>query len=382
MTGRNVETAAAHDRWAADGMNRRGMTRHYEVVVVGGGQAGLAVGYYLARQDLNFVILDAGPRIGHVWRSRWHSLRLFTPSQYDALPGLAFPGDPDDLPGKEDVADYLEVYAKVFDLPVRSGEAVLSVRPLGGGGFEVATQQAMYTADQVVVATGPFQKPLVPAVAETLSDEVFQIHSSAYREPEQLPAGAVLVVGGGNSGVQIAAELAVTRPTWLSVGQQLGRVPERLLGRSIFWWFDRAGLLAVTVDSRIGRRASGRELLVGQSPRMLARSTGVQLAGRTVGIAGHRVFTQGGTTIEPAAIVWATGFRPDFGFVHAPVLDAAGRPVHHRGVTTTAGLYFLGLPWQHTRGSALLGFVGRDAEYIARQIADHRQLARAGYRAA
>jgi putative flavoprotein involved in K+ transport len=229
--------------------------------------------------------------------------------------------------------------------------------------------RARYAASQVVVATGPFQKPFVPPFSEALAPEVIQVHSSAYLNPARLPAsGTTLVVGGGNSGVQIAAELAASRPTALSLGEPLRRLPERVLGKSLFWWLERTGAMNASVDSWLGRRASSREMLIGQSPRMVARDLGVHLLGRAERAEGRRVITRGGEEVEVSAVVWATGFRADYGFIEVPVLDARGRPVHRRGVTDAPGLYFLGLPWQHTRGSALLGWVGRDAAYLAARL--------------
>jgi len=348
------------------------MEKRYDVVVIGGGQAGLAMGWHLARQGRDFLVLDASPRIGDAWRTRWDSLTLFTPARYSGLPGMAFPAEPDHLPRKDEVADYLEHYAHRFGLPVRSGEPVLALRRApDGAGFVVETARARYEADQVVVATGPFRKPLVPSFAADLAPEVVQLHGSEYRSAAQLPPGGdVLVVGGGNSGVQIAAEVAAARRTWLSVGEKLVRIPERFLGRSVFWWLEKAGVMNVTVGSRLGRRASEREMLIGQSPELIARDLGVRLAGRAERASGGRIHTADGKTVEAAAVVWATGFRADFGFVELPVLDGRGRPVHVRGVTAEAGLYFLGLPWQHTRGSALIGWVGRDAAYLADRIAE------------
>lgn len=345
------------------------MENRFDVVVIGGGQAGLALGYHLARRQLRFVILDAAPRVGHVWRTRWDSMTLFTPARYSALPGLPFPGDPEHYPGKDAVADYLERYAAIFDLPVRLDTRVTALRPLpGGAGFEIDAGAARYTADQVVVATGPFHLPFVPEFARDLAPDVVQLHSAEYRNPDQLPPGPVLVVGAGNSGVQIAEELAPARPTWLSVGVKLPRLPARLLGRSIFWWLEKTGLMNVTAGSWLGRQMRARDPLIGSSPEMVARRLGVRVVGRTERAEGDRVFTREGEEVRVASVVWATGFRSDYGWIEAPVLDRDGRPIHKRGVTAVPGLYFLGLSWQHTRGSALIGWVGRDAEYLADQI--------------
>jgi putative flavoprotein involved in K+ transport len=335
-----------------------------QVIVIGGGQAGLAMGYHLARRGIDFVILDAAPQVGDTWRTRWDSLRLFTPARYSGLPGMAFPGDPDRYPGKDEVADYLEVYAAHFDLPVRAGQRVRAVRP-GPGGWTAETVDGQYEAPQVVVATGPFQRPAVPALGSELPPRVVQVHSASYQNPAQLPAGDVLVVGAGNSGVQIAEELSQTHHVHLAVGERMPRLPQRVLGRSLFWWLERTGVMDVSVGSRLGRRMSRTDTLIGKSPRMLR---GVELHGRAVEVRGDAVLTAAGGRVNPASVVWATGFRPDFGWIEAPVLGPRGLPVHRRGVTATPGLYFLGLSWLHTRGSALIGWVGRDAEHLAATI--------------
>lgn len=334
-----------------------------DTIIIGGGQAGLAMGYYLARRGREFTILDAGERVGDAWRGRWDSLTLFTPARYSALPGMPFPGAPEAYPGKDQVADYLEAYADAFTLPIRLRERVSSVEPTGVG-YRVETGRASYETAHVVVATGPFQEPWVPDLAQGLSPHVAQFHSTAYQSPEQLPAGDVLVVGGGNSGVQIAEELALSRRVALAVGARMPRLPQRLLGRSIFWWLERSGLLDVSVGSRLGRRMSRAETLIGKSPGMLRR-VGIDVVGRALEARGDVVLTLGGARHRVAAVVWATGFRPDYHWLRVPVLDGSGRPVHHRGVTGAPGLFFLGLPWLHTRGSALIGWVGRDAEYLA-----------------
>ena len=345
------------------------MDRRHDVVVVGGGQAGLAMGYHLARTGLTFVILDASPAPGHVWSTRWDSLKLFTPARYSSLPGLRFPGDPEHYPTKDAVADYLRAYVAELDLPVRFGAPVLSLRPLPGeAGFQLETPLGAWQAQQVVVATGPFQRPRIPRLEGSLHIGVLQLHSSEYRNPAQLPPGEVLVVGAGNSGVQIAAELAATRPTTLAVGERLLRLPERLLGRSLFWYLEKAGMLKVSVDSRLGRKASRRETLIGQGPDDIVRRYGVSLVDRAVRADRERIHFRGGAAMAPAAVIWATGFRSDYQWVHAPVLDERGLPVHRRGITATPGLYFLGLPWQHTRGSALIGWVGQDAGFLAERI--------------
>jgi putative flavoprotein involved in K+ transport len=347
--------------------------RLLDAVVVGGGQAGLAVAWHLKRQGLRFVVLEGGSELGHTWRHRWDSLKLFTPAQYDGLPGMPFPGPADTYPTKDPVADYLQTYVTAFDLPVRLNARVTSLARTDHG-FEVRNVDDTFQARQIVVATGPFQVPFVPPVAQGLEPAVTQVHSASYRNPDALPGGPVLVVGGGNSGFQIAEELAGTRQVDLSIGERAPMLPQRLAGRDLFWWLTRLRLLRVTVDSRLGRRASRREFIIGTNKRRLRR-VGVRFRPRLVEADGRTVrFANGSTLDAVGVVVWATGYRTDYTWIHIPAAVEHGRVVHRRGVTEIPGLYFLGLSWQHTRGSALLGFVNKDAAYLADQIATHHRV--------
>ena len=339
-----------------------------EVIVVGGGQAGLAIGHLLAQQGRRFTILEAADAPAAAWRERWDSLRLFTPVRYDSLPGRVFPGDPDSYPGRDDVVAYLSDYARDFELPVELGSRVRAVRQ-GERGYLVELDDRCDEADQVVIATGPFQVPRVPPLAERLDSSVVQLHSSRYRGPQDVPAGPVLVVGGGNTGYQIAEELARTQKVHLSIGARQTPLPQRILGRDLFRYLEATGLMGKTVESRIGQRMQHRETLIGSSPRAARRRHGIELCGRTDDVSGSEVRFSDGGRLSPGAVIWATGFELDHSFVQLPVFDTDGRLVHQRGVTASPGLYFLGMPWQHTRGSALLGWVKDDAEYIADQIA-------------
>jgi putative flavoprotein involved in K+ transport len=345
--------------------------RRHDVIVVGGGQAGLAIGYFLAEQRRDFTILEAAAEPAAAWRERWDSLKLFTPARYNALPGRAFPGDPDRYPGRDDVVAYLTDYARDFDLPLELDRRVRAIRK-GDDGYLVELDDRAYEADQVVVATGPFQIPFVPAITDQLGDEVVQMHSTTYRSPHSVPEGRVLVVGGGNTGLQIAEELSASRDVHLSIGSRQTPLPQRILGRDLFWYLEATGLIRKTTESRIGRRLSGRDTLIGSTPRRLSRKHGVVLHGRAVSAAGSTVHFGNGTGLEVDGIVWATGFKVDHSFIDAPIFDDAGRLVHQRGVTESPGLYFLGLSWQHTRGSALLGWVKDDAEHVANQIETFR----------
>lgn len=349
-------------------MTSDGKGPSYDVVVIGASQAGFAMGYHLAQKGLSFVILDAGPEIGHLWRSRWDSLVLFTPAQYSGLPGMAFPAPEDTYPSRDDVVSYLQAYAATFDLPVRLDSRVTSLT-IGDDGYVVATPQAVHETRQVVVATGPFQVPFTPAVSAEFDESVFQIHSADYRNPAQIPPGRVLVVGGGNSGFQIADELAEAREVELAVGQRMPSLPQRLLGKDIFWWLTRAGYMKVNVESRLGQRLSRRDALIGSSPRRIRRA-GVTMKGLLSRAVGRRAVFADGDQLEVDVVVWATGYRLDHSWIAIPeVKDERGRIIHQRGETSSPGLYLLGQTWQHTRGSALLGWVGNDAAFLAEKIA-------------
>jgi putative flavoprotein involved in K+ transport len=343
-------------------------TKRHDVVVVGGGQAGLAIGYFLAKSGRDFRILEAAAEPAAAWRERWDSLKLFTPARYNALPSMAFPGDPDRYPRRDEVVAYLVDYAHQFDLPVELNSAVRSIRSRNRGYLLELDDDRSYECRQVVIATGPFQAPFVPAIAERLGRNVTQLHSTAYRSPEAIPDGRVLVIGGGNTGFQIAEELSRSREVHLSIGSRQTPLPQRILGRDLFWYLEGTGLIRKTAESRIGRRMAGRDTLIGSTPRALRRRHGVQLHSRAVDAAGSTVSFADGTSLDVEAVIWATGFRIDHSWIHAPVFDEGGRLVHRRGVTAAPGLYFLGLSWQHTRGSALLGWVKDDAEHIANQI--------------
>ncbi|HSK90431.1 MAG TPA: NAD(P)/FAD-dependent oxidoreductase [Euzebyales bacterium] len=347
--------------------------RQLDVVIVGGGQAGLAMAWQLAQQKLRFVVLEAASELGHVWRSRWDSLTLFTPAQYDGLPGMPFPAPADTYPTKDPVADYLQAYADAFHLPVRLNARVTQLIRTAEG-FEMRTADETFRARQVVVATGPFQVPFVPPAASRLDTSVTQLHSAQYRNPQALPAGPVLVVGGGNSGFQIAEELAASRRVDLSIGAKYPMLPQRLGGRDLFWWLTRLRLMRVAADSRLGRRVQARgEFVIGTNSRDLERA-GVRFRPRLDDADGRTVRFADGSTLDVGVVVWATGYRSDYSWIEIPRLVLDPRVAHRRGVTDVAGLYFLGLSWQHTRGSALLGFVNDDAAYLADRIAAHRHV--------
>jgi putative flavoprotein involved in K+ transport len=326
------------------------------------------MGYYLREQGLRFAIFERGDAIAPAWRERWDSLKLFTPRGYSALPGLPFPGDPDDYPTRDEVIAYLEQYAETFELPI---ELNSKVRRLSHdqGRFVLDVGGRRITADQVVIATGPFQTPFVPTLAEQLDPDVWQAHSTGYRRPIDVPEGTVLVVGGGNTGFQIAKELSATHTVMLSVGSKQKPLPQRVAGRDLFWWLTKTGLIHKTVESRLAQRLKDRDTLIGSSPRELKKRYAVELKPRVTDAAGRTARVEDGSELEVDAVIWATGYRSDHSWIDLPILDPNGRLRHRRGVTDVPGLYFLGLTWQWTRGSALIGWVKDDAAFLAERIA-------------
>jgi len=346
---------------------------HLEVAVIGGGQSGLAIGYFLKRQGRRFVILERAGELAPAWRERWESLTLFTPRRYSAMPGLPFPGAPDGYPTRDEVIGYLERYAKTFELPIDLNSEVKHLERAGDGRFRLQLEDEQITADQVIVATGPFQTPHVPKLGKKLAAEVFQTHAVGYRRPADVPQGTVLVVGGGNTGFQIAKELSATHTVALSIGSRQKPLPQRVLGRDLFWWLTKARILNATVESRLGRKLSTRDTLIGSSPGEMSKRYGVELKPRLVDVDGRRARFGDGSDLGVDAVIWATGYRPEYTWIKLPIFDGDGRLRHRRGVTEVPGLYFLGLTWQHTRGSALIGFVEADAEFTAKRLAEHQQ---------
>jgi putative flavoprotein involved in K+ transport len=349
------------------------MTADYDVVVVGAGQAGLAAGYFLARSGLRFMLLDANESVGASWRNRWDSLRLFTPARYNALPGLKFPGPEYGFPGKDDVAGYLGRYARQFRLPVMLRTVVSALRREGGRFVITTGDGRSITSAAVIVATGANQRPHIPAFSPAMAGHIVQIHSGSYRRPEQVPHGTVLVVGAGNSGVQIALELAQAGREVLLSGRDTGSIPRRLLGRDIYDWLWPT-LMRPSVQSPIGRylmngRLFSGDPLVGMPGNVVDR-LGLARTARTVSAQGGLPQLADGRLVgNLSAIVWCTGFRPDYAWIELPVLGLDGYPTHRRGIAVRVpGLGFLGMRFQYRMGSALLGGVGEDAEYVVEEI--------------
>jgi len=358
-------------------------SEQFEVVVIGGGQAGLSVGYHLQQHGRDFVVLDTNDRIGDAWRKRWDSLRLFTPARYDGLPGMPFPAPAHMYPTKDEMADYLGAYAARIGLPVRTGVKVdgLSRRD---GRFIVTAGDLRFEAENVVVTTGGYHGPRVPTFAPELDPGILQLHSSEYRSPSQLREGGVLVVGAGNSGAEIALDVSRSHRIYLS-GRHPGSEPTRpgsvadRLVTPIIWFFLSHVL---TVNTPPGRKAAA-QLRNHGLPLARVRPADLLAAGverihaRTVAARDGLPLLEDGRVLDVTNVIWCTGYRPEYGWIDLPIFDDDGEPAHERGVVASVpGLYFVGLFFLSAASSSLVGGVGRDAAYIADQIAVRAEMER------
>jgi putative flavoprotein involved in K+ transport len=354
----------------------------HSVIVIGGGQTGLAAGYHLAKRGIDFVILEASRRVGDVWRGRYASLRLYSPARYDRLPGLPFPLPGHAFPTGQQMADYLETYARHHGLPVETGVRALDVRASDddgrSGGYTVSAEGGSYEADQVIVATGAFQRPHVPDFAADLDPAIRQIHSADYRSPDQLAEGPVLVVGLSHSGADIAHEIARHGHRTFVSGKAHGQLPFSVDSRRarVFWPLLRfLASNVLTLDTPIGRKMAPM-VRQGGGPLLRHRRGDLEAAGVTL----HEARTVGaddarqpkladGTSLKVANVVWCTGFRPDYSWIHLPILNEHGWPDQKRGVLdATPGLYVLGMPFLHGFSSMLVLGAGRDAAHVVDRV--------------
>jgi putative flavoprotein involved in K+ transport len=356
--------------------NEKSARQRFDVIVIGGGQAGLSVGHHLKKRGIDFVILDASARIGDVWRARWDSLRLFSPARYDGLDGMHFPGPPGAFPTKDEMADYLESYAKHFALPVMSGVRVERLTRQGNR-YLVDAGALQLEAEHVVIAMASYQSKKVPAFAAELSPEIVQLHGSEYRRLSQLQPGGVLVVGTANSGAEIATETVSVHPTWIS-GRDVGELPFPIAN----WWVQ---LIIVrflfrvlfhrvfTVNTAIGRKVRAQTLGVGtlrirQRRADLVRA-GVEWVARTAGVKDGLPALADGRTLPVRNVIWCTGYDLGLSWIDLPIFEANGEPRHKSGlVESEPGLYFVGQHFQHSMSSTMIHGVGRDAARIVAAI--------------
>ncbi|WP_172455537.1 NAD(P)/FAD-dependent oxidoreductase [Paenibacillus sp. BIHB 4019] len=346
----------------------------YDVLIIGAGQAGLSAGYFLKKSGLSFLILEAAASVGDSWRRRYDSLHLFTPRMYDGLPGKPIEGNQNGLPSKDEIADYLEAYAENMAFPIKLNSLVK--RLWRDGNFKVETADGIIEARNIIVGTGPFQVKNVPSFSNLLSESITQLHSSEYINPVQLSPGNTIVVGGGNSGAQIAVELAQNgdkdRSVYLSIARDISFKPLHIMNRSIFWYFEKLGFLRASTQSPIGKWLKNQpEQVYGFELKQLMKKGKVKVASRVRNAIGNRVICEDGNEIEVKNVIWATGFKRDDHWIDIQdAFDSHGQIKHKEGVSPVAGLYFVGLPWQTSRGSALLGWV----KYDAQKIVDHLTL--------
>ncbi len=361
------------------GLDRRtpGPAEQFDVVVVGAGQAGLSVGYHLARRGLRFVILDGAERVGDSWRRRWDSLRLFTPARYDGLDGMPFPGDPDTFPTKDEMADYLESYARQFELPIRLRTRVERLTR-SGERYVISTAEGNIEADQVIVAMASYQHQITPTFASELAPHIVQVRSSHYKNPAQLAPGPVLITGAGNSGSELAMELHDSHTVFMS-GRETGQVPFRL---GSFWGLRLIGPILLrfvfhhllTIATPLGRKVRPHMLSHG-GPLIRVRQAELEGAQvrrvpRVVGVRDGLPLLEDGRTLDVKNVIWCNGYRAGFDWIDLPILDERGEPNHVAGVVRDApGLFFVGLHFLYSMSSTMVHGVGRDAARIVREVA-------------
>lgn len=342
----------------------------FNTVIIGAGQAGLAAAYYLKKLNDDFVILDEGYQIGDSWRQRWDSLRLFTPSQHDGLPGFPFLGKRGSLPTKGEMADYLLKYSMKFSLPVQLDTKVIELNKTSDR-YEIFTSKGKFYSSNVIISTGTNPNPYIPSFASEINKNIFQIHSSKYKNPESLPSSNTLVVGAGTSGVEIAIELSASRPTMLS-GRATPHIPDfvfRYVGK-LYWWFAHNIL---TLKTPIGRKVKPK-ILGGGAPLISVSMENVKEAKvehlpRIKGVKNGLPQLEDGRVISATSIVWATGYKPDFSWIKFDVTENNGWPKAYRGISEKyRGLYFVGMVFQYGLTSGLVGGVGRDAAFVVNHL--------------
>lgn len=338
----------------------------YDYIIIGGAQSGLAMAYYLKKMNANYLIVDGGGEIGESWLNRWNSLKLFTTTEYNHLPGLPFDAPKGHYPDKYEVAAYFKKYVDRFQIPIQFNTLIHELKKTKDG-FELSSDKETLTAKNIIVATGPFHTPYTPACSKHMDESINQIHSNFYKSTSQLQEGDTLVVGAGDSGFQILDEVSCdqNRKVYFSGQTRVKAIPQEFLGKTIWWWFTFTGFLKFNKYSWIGKKIkSWSQPVIGTDVKEILNRKNVHPVGRTNDANGTEIDFEKGKVNSIKNVIWATGYRPNFNWIDGIELDKEHYPVNHRGVSNIKGLYFIGLPWMHTRGSATLGGVSKDAEYL------------------
>jgi putative flavoprotein involved in K+ transport len=344
--------------------------RTLDILIVGAGQAGLALGYHLKTTPFRFQLVERHKHIGDSWRKRYDSLVLFTPRAYSALPGLAVPSDPEGYPTKDEIADYLESYATQFELPVLVDTHIRWLERTNGGFRTTTGTGETIDCRAVVLATGAFEQPALPLISQQLAADILQLSPETYTSPAQVPVGSVLVVGDGATGRHMARELTTTHQVLLATGRPRRVSPEHILGKSLFWWMDKLGLLRASRESAIGKYLMRVDPFPDKALELKRlRQQGVMVVGRLLHVDGKNVTFESREAAAVETVIWATGYKEDTDWIAIPqAKDAQGNLLHRRGVSPVPHLYVIGRSWQWTRGSALLTGVGDDAAFIKDHI--------------
>lgn len=342
----------------------------FDFVIIGAAQAGLAMAYYLKAQKKNFIILDKGEEIGHSWLNRWDSLRLFTPAEFNNMPGMDFPAKKGHYPSKYEVAEFFKNYAKTFDFPIEVNTFVSRVKKEKGK-FLVFHDDKITETKGVIIATGPFHIPYTPPCHKLMNEAVFQSHSNTYKNPNQLQPGPALVVGDGDSGYQILNEVSATgRKTYFSGSTKVKTLPQEFLGKTLWWWFQKTGFFKISRKTWLGKRIMNNpQPIIGTDVKTILKRNNVLPVGRTNDADENTIQTEKLTLQDVKNVIWATGYRPNFTWIEGLETTSDGYPKNVRGVSRMQHLYFIGLPWLNTRGSATLGGVGKDAKYLSDYLA-------------
>jgi putative flavoprotein involved in K+ transport len=340
-----------------------------DFVIVGGAQAGLSMAYYLNKMSKDYVVVDKEKEVGASWLNRWDSLKLFTSSEFNKLPGMEFPAEKGYYPTKKDVAEYFKNYVAEFDIKIRLNTLIEHISQREDY-FILKHQNGEIHCKNVVIATGPFHIPYTPSFSKKISTAIFQIHSNYYKNPRQLQEGPAMVVGAGDSGFQILDEISQTnRTTYFSGATNVRVLPQEILGKTLWWWFTKIGFLSFSRNTWLGKKLSeSKQPIIGTDVKGILKRENVIPVGKTKDAKGEIIITENRKIEGLKNIVWATGYRPNFSWIEGLELSKDGYPKHNRGISNIKGLYFIGLPWLHTRGSATLGGIKKDAQYLANYI--------------